>query len=118
LADLVFFSDALEIFAFDEGHLLDQNARLILDQPSELSELMSAVGALMDQPYWRRGWTLQEACAHGVSIFFPFGNHSCKLLGWGLFFQAREMIREVARERNVYDKTCRSLDCHTILPFV
>lgn len=97
LPSLIKLSEHFQIHAFDGIHLPDQGVKSILDQPSETSELVASIIALMELPYWRRGWAIRESCAI-TPIFFHFGDQVCELLGWHLFYDTLKRIYYDAHE--------------------
>jgi hypothetical protein len=113
LVSLFAFSEYFKQHAFEGNELLDEAARSMLDAPSGATNLLTSVGALMDLPYWRRGWTIQEACATRP-IFFHFGGQSCKLLGWNLFYFTLDKINSFADGRNWNTHIQPSTDTRTV----
>jgi hypothetical protein len=100
LASLVTFSEYFKDHAFEAKELLDESAGPLLETPSVASKLLNSVGALMELPYWYRGWTMQEAVA-APPIFLHFGGQGCELLGWELFYFTLQKIDDFAKERNL-----------------
>jgi hypothetical protein len=117
LVSLFAFSEYFKQRAFEGNELLDEAARSMLDAPSGATNLLTSVGALMDLPYWRRGWTIQEACATRP-IFFHFGGQSCKLLGWNLFYFTLDKINSFADGRNLSIGTLTSNPRLILEPFL
>lgn len=118
LAGLVHFSGYFKIKAFAGEEPRSGRAKSLLEQTQEVSELLRSVGALMELPYWRRGWALQEACVWKVPVSLHLGNQSCELVSWPLFSDLLSRLAESAKQHNM-DTVKFSYNPNSVLaPFI
>jgi hypothetical protein len=119
LAGLIAMSDWLDVHAFHNEPASHGGPRPVARHASDTRGVFEAIYALMDLPYWRRGWVLQEACAYNVPVFFHLGDQSCKLVSWRLFQQtlwdAMDLVMGLKKERAL-ECLVHSLDI--CMPFV
>lgn len=121
LANLIAISDYLGVHAFHREPALHGDSWPTAQQTfeeREAREVFTSVCALMDLPYWRRGWVLQEACAYGVPVFFHLENRSCKLVSWRLLYDTVCEALEFAKRQEMFDALASMLPSMDIcLPF-
>jgi hypothetical protein len=106
LAGLVAISDYLGVHAFHREPALHGNLRPIAQHVFEAREarkVLNSICTLMNLPYWRRGWVLQEACAYDVPVVFHLRYQSCKLVSWRLFYHTLCEALESAKSQDMFD---------------
>lgn len=62
--------------ASDHGLLQD-----VEDRGADMYFWLHTVSALLDLPYWRRGWTIQEVCAN-KHVLLHYGQTRCRVKRW------------------------------------
>jgi hypothetical protein len=84
---------------------LEQVTILVAGQDrTAASELINTIGALMDVPYWRRGWTLQEVLIANVPICLSFEDQtSCNLTSLEPLSMTLRALCDFANSRRLYD---------------
>ena len=119
LAGLIAISHYFDVHAFHSEPAWHGGHRPITQHTLEAQEMVNSMCALMDLPYWHRGWVLQEVCVHDVPVFLHLGDQSCELVSWRLFYRTLGKAMELAKSHKMFDALESLLDnVEVCVPFV
>ncbi|GAB7323870.1 hypothetical protein MBLNU13_g07305t1 [Cladosporium sp. NU13] len=79
--------------------------KYLVDQNLEASELLDSVQALMDLPYWYRGWIFQEICSHNVPITISLADQAYEFGNMRVLGNVLNAVADLARARKIHGKS-------------
>ena len=96
--------DRFRMHKNDRKKQTEQITSYLADQDRNLPDLIESIAALLELPYWRRGWILQEVCHYHIPICLSLENQTCKTAGFVPFRAAIMVVQEFARARGLVSR--------------